>query len=259
MPAAAADDTALVGGSTSPNLQAAADAMAAAMNQMNGNGSVTPDNNGSGAQQPSTGDTESVGIDYVTLTSPATTIDGQTYLPLRATFSAFKDQAMSVEWQPDGQQKLKLTTTGGTAYEVYLTAAGDGLQLQQGGTTYTLKNVSGSTYVTIDFFQAIVANANISLSGSQILVLTSTNGQSVWSGNFWTGMNSYQVPVVEPEPEPTPDPEPTPEPEVPDITYPDVNEPVTPPADNNTSNGGSTGNGSNGNGGTTGGSSVIIG
>ena len=124
-----------------------------------------------------------------------------------------------------------------------------------------MKNVSGSTYVTIDFFQAIVANANISLSGSQILVLTSTNGQSVWSGNFWTGMNSYQLPVVEPEPTPVPEPtpEPTPEPEVPDITYPDVNEPVTPPADNNTSNGGSTGNGSNGNGGTTGGSSVIIG
>lgn len=219
--------------------------MAAAMNQMNGNGSVTPDNNGSGAQQPSTGDTESVGIDYVTLTSPATTIDGQTYLPLRATFSAFKDQAMSVEWQPDGQQKLKLTTTGGTAYEVYLTAAGDGLQLQQGGTTYTLKNVSGSTYVTIDFFQAIVANANISLSGSQILVLTSTNGQSVWSGNFWTGMNSYQLPVVEPEPTPEP----------PSVTYPDVDEPVvTPPTDNNTGGSGSTDNG-----GSNGGSSIIIG
>lgn len=247
MPAAAADDTALVGGSTSPNLQAAADAMAAAMNQMNGNGSVTPDNNGSGAQQPSTGDTESVGIDYVTLTSPATTIDGQTYLPLRATFSAFKDQAMSVEWQPDGQQKLKLTTTGGTAYEVYLTAAGDGLQLQQGGTTYTLKNVSGSTYVTIDFFQAIVANANISLSGSQILVLTATNGGSVWSGDFWTGMNAYQAPVVEPEPEPTPEP--------PSVTYPDVDEPVvTPPTDNNTGGSGSTDNG-----GSNGGSSIIIG
>lgn len=251
MPAAAANDTAIVGGTT-PNLQAAADAMAAAMGQMNG-GTSSGSNGSSQPQPPASGDTESVGIDYVTLTSPATTIDGQTYLPLRATFSAFKDQAMSVEWQPDGQQKLKLTTTGGTAYEVYLTAAGDGLQLQQGGTTYTLKNVSGSTYVTIDFFQAIVANANISLSGSQILVLTSTNGQSVWSGNFWTGMNSYQVPVVEPEP--TPVPEPTPEPEVPDITYPDVNEPVTPPADNNTSNGGTTGNGSTGNGG----SSVIIG
>ena len=253
MPAAAANDTAIVGGTT-PNLQAAADAMAAAMGQMNG-GTSSGSNGSSQPQPPASGDTESVGIDYVTLTSPATTIDGQTYLPLRATFSAFKDQAMSVEWQPDGQQKLKLTTTGGTAYEVYLTAAGDGLQLQQGGTTYTLKNVSGSTYVTIDFFQAIVANANISLSGSQILVLTSTNGQSVWSGNFWTGMNSYQVPVVEPEPEPTPDPEPTPEPEVPDITYPDVNEPVTPPADNNTNTGGTTGNGSTGNGG----SSVIIG
>ena len=88
MPAAAADDTALVGGSTSPNLQAAADAMAAAMNQMNGNGSVTPDNNGSGAQQPSTGDTESVGIDYVTLTSPATTIDGQRLICHSAPLSA---------------------------------------------------------------------------------------------------------------------------------------------------------------------------
>ena len=254
MPAAAANDTAIVGGTT-PNLQAAADAMAAAMGQMNG-GTSSGSNGSSQPQPPASGDTESVGIDYVTLTSPATTIDGQTYLPLRATFSALKDQAMTVEWKPEGQQKIKLTTTAGTAYEVYLTAAEDGLQLVQGGTTYTLKNVSGSTYVTIDFFQAIVANANISLSGSQILVLTSTNGQSVWSGDFWTGMNSYQLPVVEPEPTPVPEPtpEPTPEPEVPDITYPDVNEPVTPPADNNTSNGGSTGNG-----GTTGGSSVIIG
>lgn len=255
MPAAAANDTAIVGGTT-PNLQAAADAMAAAMGQMNG-GTSSGSNGSSQPQPPASGDTESVGIDYVTLTSPATTIDGQTYLPLRATFSALKDQAMTVEWKPEGQQKIKLTTTAGTAYEVYLTAAGDGLQLQQGGTTYTLKNVSGSTYVPLDFFQAIVANANISLSGSQILVLTSTNGQSVWSGNFWTGMNSYQVPVVEPEPTPVPEPtpEPTPEPEVPDITYPDVDEPVvTPPTDNNTGGSGSTDNG-----GSNGGSSIIIG
>lgn len=245
MPAAAANDTAIVGGTT-PNLQAAADAMAAAMGQMNG-GTSSGSNGSSQPQPPASGDTESVGIDYVTLTSPATTIDGQTYLPLRATFSALKDQAMTVEWKPEGQQKIKLTTTAGTAYEVYLTAAEDGLQLVQGGTTYTLKNVSGSTYVTIDFFQAIVANANISLSGSQILVLTATNGGSVWSGDFWTGMNAYQAPVVEPEPEPTPEP--------PSVTYPDVDEPVvTPPTDNNTG-----GNGSNGNGGTTGGSSVIIG
>ena len=247
MPAAAANDTAIVGGTT-PNLQAAADAMAAAMGQMNG-GTSSGSNGSSQPQPPASGDTESVGIDYVTLTSPATTIDGQTYLPLRATFSALKDQAMSVEWQPDGQQKLKLTTTGGTAYEVYLTAAEDGLQLVQGGTTYTLKNVSGTTYVPLDFFQAIIANANISLSGSQILVLTATNGGSVWSGDFWTGMNAYQAPVVEPEPEPEPTPEP------PSVTYPDVDEPVvTPPTDNNTGGSGSTDNG-----GSNGGSSIIIG
>lgn len=247
MPAAAANDTAIVGGTT-PNLQAAADAMAAAMGQMNG-GTSSGSNGSSQPQPPASGDTESVGIDYVTLTSPATTIDGQTYLPLRATFSALKDQAMTVEWKPEGQQKIKLTTTAGTAYEVYLTAAEDGLQLVQGGTTYTLKNVSGTTYVPLDFFQVIIANANISLSGSQILVLTATNGGSVWSGDFWTGMNAYQAPVVEPEPEPEPTPEP------PSVTYPDVDEPVvTPPTDNNTG-----GSGSNGNGGTTGGSSVIIG
>lgn len=247
MPAAAANDTAIVGGTT-PNLQAAADAMAAAMGQMNG-GTSSGSNGSSQPQPPASGDTESVGIDYVTLTSPATTIDGQTYLPLRATFSALKDQAMTVEWKPEGQQKIKLTTTAGTAYEVYLTAAEDGLQLVQGGTTYTLKNVSGTTYVPLDFFQAIIANANISLSGSQILVLTATNGGSVWSGDFWTGMNAYQAPVVEPEPEPEPTPEP------PSVTYPDVDEPVvTPPTDNNTGGSGSTDNG-----GSNGGSSVIIG
>lgn len=247
MPAAAANDTAIVGGTT-PNLQAAADAMAAAMGQMNG-GTSSGSNGSSQPQPPASGDTESVGIDYVTLTSPATTIDGQTYLPLRATFSALKDQAMTVEWKPEGQQKIKLTTTAGTAYEVYLTAAEDGLQLVQGGTTYTLKNVSGTTYVPLDFFQAIIANANISLSGSQILVLTATNGGSVWSGDFWTGMNAYQAPVVEPEPEPEPTPEP------PSVTYPDVDEPVvTPPTDNNTGGSGSTDNG-----GSNGGSSIIIG
>ena len=245
MPAAAANDTAIVGGTT-PNLQAAADAMAAAMGQMNG-GTSSGSNGSSQPQPPASGDTESVGIDYVTLTSPATTIDGQTYLPLRATFSALKDQAMTVEWKPEGQQKIKLTTTAGTAYEVYLTAAEDGLQLVEGGTTYTLKNVSGTTYVPLDFFQAIIANANISLSGSQILVLTATNGGSVWSGDFWTGMNAYQAPVVEPEPEPTPEP--------PSVTYPDVDEPVvTPPTDNNTGGSGSTDNG-----GSNGGSSIIIG
>lgn len=257
MPALATDDTAPVGGTT-PNLQAAADAMAAAMDQVNGgtNGS-TSGNNGS-SQAPSTGDTETVNIDYVTLDNPAVTIDGQTYLPLRATFSAMKTAALDVEWKPENQQKLKLSNAS-VSYEVYLNDAGDGVQLQQGGTTYALKNVSGTVYVPLSFFQAIAQTANLGLSGTNILVLTAKNGGSVWESgqSFWGNMNAYQAPVVVPEPEPTP--EPTPEP--PDVTYPSV----TPPADNNTGNtgnGGSTGNsGSTGStgGSSTGSSEIIIG
>ena len=249
MPAAAAD-TAMAGSTTQPNLQAAADAMSAAMNQINngstGGGSASSGNNGS-AQSPATGDTEAVGVDYVSLSNPAQTIDGQTYLPLRATFGAMKNAALTVEWKPEDQQKMKLTSTSGTSYEVYLTAAGDGVQIQQGGTTYALKNVNGTTYVPLDFFQAITPNATLGLSGSQILVLTAKSGDSVWSGSFWGNMNSYQAPVVEPDPEPTPDPEP----EQPEVDYPVV----TPPADNDTNSGGSSGGTSNGGNTNNGGSS----
>ena len=251
---AAAGDTAFVGQATKPNLQAAADAMSAAMNQMNNGSSggtvTTPGNNGS-TQTPATGDTEAVGVDYVSLSNPAQTIDGQTYLPLRTTFAALKDAALTVDWKPEGQQKIKLTTSGGTSYEVYLTASEDGVQIQQGGTTYALKNVSGTTYVPLAFFQGINPNVRLGLSGSQILVLTAKSGDSVWSSNFWGNMNSYQAPVVEPEPEPTPEPAPTPtpEPEKPEVTYPTVDTPVvTPPTnDNNTGNSGSTGDSNSGN------------
>lgn len=242
---AAANDTDFVGSNTKPNLQAAADAMSAAMNQMNngsGGGGASSGNNGS-SQTPSDGDTEAVGVDYVSLANPAQTIDGKTYLPLRSTFSAMKDKALEVEWKPESQQKMKLTNSNGTAYEVYLTAAEDGVQIQQGGTTYALKNVNGTTYVPLDFFQAITPDVTLGLSGSQILVLTAKSGDSVWSGNFWGNMNTYQAPVVEPDPEPTPDPEP---PEQPDIDYPIV----TPP-DNN--NGGGDNNGGSNNGGNNGG------
>lgn len=246
VPAFATDDTAPIGGST-PNLQAAADAMAAAMNQMNG-GANSSNNGAVEPSTPSGSDTESVGIDYVTLTSPAETIDGQVYLPLRATFSALKDQAMSVEWKPEGQNKIKLTTADGASYEVYLTDAADGVQVTQDGTTYTVKTVNNTTYVSIDFFQAIIINANISLSGTQILVLSAKDGTSVWNTPFWGNMNSYQAPVVEPEPEPTPEPTPDPDPVTP--TYPDVN----PPADNNNTN-----NNNSNNSGSNSGGSIITG
>lgn len=256
MPALATNDTAPVGGSTAPNLQAAADAMAAAMDQMNGGGSNSSSgSNGAGESTPSTGDTEALGVDYVSLESPAVTYDGQTYLPLRATFGAMKTAALDVEWKAEGQDKIKLSNAS-ASYEVYLTDAEDGVMLQQGGTVYALRNVSGTTYVPLVFFQAIAQTVNLGLSGDSILVLTAKSGDSVWQSgqSFWGNMNSYQAPVVEPEP----DPEPV-VPEKPDITYPDVN----PPADNNTGNtggnGGSTGGNTGSGSGSTGGSSIIIG
>ena len=226
---ALAADTAIVGEAATPNLEAAAQAMAAATQQLAGGAAQTPsgpvsDNNS--AQSPSNGDTESVGVDYVSLSNPATTIDGQTYLPLRATLEAMKDQALQVEWKADGQQKLKLYNAS-VSYEVYLTADDSGLQIKQGGTTYPVKNVSNVTYVPLSFFQAIIPNDTISLSGTSILVLTANNGTTVWGSSFWGNMNSYQAPVVE-----TPSVE-SPSVETPDVSYPDVS---TPSNDNNNNN-----------------------
>ena len=245
------NDTAIVGPAEAPNLQAACDAMAAAMAQLNGG--ANSGSNGS-AQDPSTGDTDTLGYDYVSLENPATIIDGQVYLPLRGTFGAMKDAALSVEWKPEGQQKIQLGGEG-VSYEVYLTADGNGLQLQQGGTTYSLKNVDSVTYVPLTFFQAIIQTANVGLSGDKILVLESKSGDSVWAdtASFWGNMNDYQAPAPEPTPEPekpdvTPEPEPTPEPEKPEITYPDAQEPApTPdptPEKPDNGNSGNNGNGS---------------
>lgn len=206
-PAFAADtDTAIVGEQTTPNLAAAAQAMAAATQQLNGGSTQTPsapvtDNNAS--QQPSGDTTESYGIDYVSLANPAQNIGGQTYLPLRATLEAMKDQALGVDWKAEGQEKLKLYNDT-TAYEVYLVNGATGLQVQQGGATYSIQNVNGVLYVPQDFFQAIIPNNNISLSGSNILVLASQTGSDVWA-NLWGNMNAYQAPVVEPPVADTPD------------------------------------------------------
>lgn len=224
-PAFAADtDTAIVGEQTTPNLAAAAQAMAAATQQLNGGSTQTPsapvtDNNAS--QQPSGDTTESYGIDYVSLANPAQNIGGQTYLPLRATLEAMKDQALGVDWKAEGQEKLKLYNDT-TAYEVYLVNGATGLQVQQGGATYSIQNVNGVLYVPQDFFQAIIPNNNISLSGSNILVLASQTGSDVWA-NLWGNMNAYQAPVVEPPVTDTPVVD-TPDVETPDVTYPDVDD-----------------------------------
>lgn len=232
VPAFADNDTAGVGESK-PNLGAAADAMNAAMDRLNGGGTGSGN---SGAGQPSE---PVVGIDYVSLTNPAVTIEGQTYLPLRATLGAMKDQALNVEWKAEGQEKLRLYNDKAN-FEVYLVNGETGLQLQQGGTTYTLKNVDGITYVQLDFIEAITPSVNLGLSGDKILVLSAVDGSNVWAGNFWGNMNAYQSPVVEP-PAPPEGPV-TP----PDIIYPDVKPPVTPPDNGNGGNNG--GNGGNGGG-----------
>ena len=245
------NDTVIVEPTTPPDLQAVCDAMAAAMDQLGGG--ANSDNNGS-SQDPSGGDTDTVGYDYVTLDNPAAIIDGQVYLPLRATFGAMKSEALDVEWKPEGQQKIQLNGDG-VSYEVYLTADGQGIQIQQGGTTYSLQNVDGVTYVPLTFFQAIIQSANVGLSGDKILVLESKDGGNVWgSSAFWGNMNDYQAPAEDPEPE-TPEvtPTPDPEPERPDITYPDADEPVTPPTPSEPDNGGNGGSSDNG------GSDVIIG
>lgn len=244
VPALADNDTAGVGVS-SPNLGAAADAMNAAMDQLNGGGGTNSGNSGSG--QPND---PVVGIDYVSLTNPAETIDGQTYLPLRATLAAMKDQSLNVEWKAEGQEKLRLYNDNAN-FEVYLVNGESGLQLQQGGTTYTLKNVDGTTYVQLDFIEAITPSVNLGLSGDKILVLSAVDGTNVWTGNFWGNMNAYQSPVVE-EPE---EPEQPPV-DPPEVTYPDVKPPVDPPSDND---GGNSGNGGGSNSGGNGGGGIVVG
>ena len=214
-PALAADDTAAVE-NVGPNLQAAADAMNAATQHLNAGG-VNSNNNGStGNQQP--GDTDLLGYDYITLSEKAIVENGQAYLPIRSTFAAMKTAAMELEWKPQNQQKIKLTGAQGT-YELYLTADETGIQLQKGAATYPIKTVNGVRYVAIGLFQAIIQNAQVQLSGNDLLVLKDKAGTTIWNPNsaFWYNMNTYQAPAAPPVQAPAPQPQPQPE-----INYPDT-------------------------------------
>lgn len=213
-PALAADDTAAVE-TTTMNLEAAAQALNAATQQLN-NGNTNGTTNTSGSinqqttQKPSN-DTASLGYDYITLTDAATTIDGQVYLPLRSTFAAMKAAALEVEWKPENQQKIKLIGTD-EVFELYLTNGDTAIQLQQGGQTYPIKSVNSTLYVPMSFFQAIAQTANIELSGNNLLVLKDKAGTSVWDSGkqFWYNMNYYQHATTQQQPSV-------------DVTVPDVN------------------------------------
>lgn len=229
-PAQAADDTASVGNVT-PNLQAAAQALNAATQQLNNSGSTGGNTNNSGSNESNN---PTVNFDYVTLEDPAVTYDGQVYLPLRSTFKVMKTEALEPTWKPEGQNKMMLSSSKGN-YELYLTADGTGIQIQQGGTTYPLKAVNGVTYVSLNFFQALIQAANVGLSGDNLLVLEAKNGaNNVWNSgvSFWSAMNAYTAPVKPVE--------------TPDITVPDVKKPNT---------GGNTGSSSTGE--TTGGTTTV--
>ena len=134
-----------------------------------------------------------------------------------------KGEALEPTWKPEGQNKMKLTGSKGS-YELYLTADGNGIQIQKGGTTYPLKAVNGVTYVTLSFFQAMIQAANVGLSGDNLLILEAKNGaNSVWNSgvSFWTAMKPYTAPVTQPETKPV-------EPQGPNVTLPNVDTPQKP-------------------------------
>lgn len=224
-----ADDTASVDKAT-PNFTAVAQAMNAAQ--------IGNDNNAAPSDPGNNGSTEEVGIEYINLTLPAESDNTKTYLALRETFGDFQNQALDLEWKPNGEEKIRLTNASGADYEAYIVNNTTGLQIQKGGTTYDMINLNGKTYVEIAFFQDIIGTANIAVANG-LLVVRSTSGTDIWNNpaGFWSGMNNYTAP----------------KPAKPEITYPDINN--NPNNSNNSNN--TNNNNTNNNSGASIGSSVV--
>ena len=221
-----------------PNLAAAAQAMYMATQQLN---NANQENNSTpNGQQPAVQN-----VDYISLSNPAATFGGATYLPLRSTLASMKGEyALESQWRPENEDKIKLYNSKG-AYEIYLLNNQTAIQLQKGGKVYPLQLVNGTTYVPLAFLQDIIKPCHVGLSGNNLLVLESKNGQAVWQAGqtFWQGMNAYQAPAPKPQPQPditvpdtkpvpTPQPKPQPQPQpqpkpqpkpTPDISIPDTN------------------------------------
>lgn len=210
-----ADDTESVD-APSVNHYALAQAMNASQISSGDNGS-SDDSSDNGASD----DTANLGYDYITLDTPAQTIDGQTYLPLRATYAAMKGAALDVEYKPNNQYKIQLKGTT-TSYELYLSQDESTLSTQEGSNTYTIKRVDNVMYVPIDLFKDTISTSSVELSGNKVLVLKANDGKNVWTDSFWSGMNTYTETTVTPT---------TPEENKPEVTHPDV---TTPDTDNTT-------------------------
>lgn len=138
-------------------------------------------------------------VKYMNLSSPSIIWQDEVYLPLRATFA---DMYMEVHWKVDGSDKIKINNSY-EAYELYLTedASGLSVKLQTYGAGYPLHTHNGCTYVPMRFFQDVISNYDIGVSGESLLILFH-NGENTPS--FWKNMNAFYVPapVVEPAPAP---------------------------------------------------------
>lgn len=135
-------------------------------------------------------------VKYMNLSSPSIVWQDEVYLPLRATFA---DMYMDVHWKVDGSDKVKVNNSY-EAYELYLTEDANGLslKLQTYGAGYPLHIHNGCTYVPMRFFQDVISNYDIGVSGESLLILFHNGGNTA---SFWKNMNAFYVPapVVEPE------------------------------------------------------------
>lgn len=134
-------------------------------------------------------------VRYMNLSKSAQHIDQELYLPLRSTFS---DMFMALEWRVDGSNIVRITN----AYESYDLYLGDGnasLKLQEWGHGYPVKIIEACSYVPLKFFEDIIANYHVGMSGDNLMILMA-NGSQVPS--FWKNMNATPVAVAAEEPAP---------------------------------------------------------
>lgn len=134
-------------------------------------------------------------VRYMNLSSGAKVVDNQVYLPLRSTFS---DMFMALDWRVDGTDLVRITNAY-ESYDLYLGDGGTTLKLQEWGYGYPIQSIDGCSYVPMNFFDDIIANYNIGMSGDNLMVLMA-NGSQVPS--FWHNMNATPVKEVVAEPAP---------------------------------------------------------
>lgn len=134
-------------------------------------------------------------VKYMTLSGDSKVVAQEVYLPLRSTFS---DMFMALEWRVDDSNIVRITNAF-ESYDLYVDDASQSLKLQEWGQGYRIQYIDGCTYVPLRFFEDIIANYHIGLSGDNLLVLMA-NGSNVPS--FWHNMNATPMAMAAEEPLP---------------------------------------------------------